>query len=308
MLRAVEERKLVGILGVPMDLGQDRRGVDMGPSAIRYARLSEALEDLGYAVTDHGNVPVPIPETVEAAATAVHDVCARAAERASRMVSGGTFPVFLGGDHSVSMGTVSGVAAANREHFGVERTGVLWVDAHADFNTPETSPSGNLHGMPLAALCGLGEKSLVDIGGEGASVRPEDVVIVGLRSVDPEERRLLKEAGVRVYTMKEIDAYGVARVVRAAMKDLGHLERVHLSLDMDVVDPETAPGVGTRVRGGLTYREAHLVMELVSEAGVVSSLDVVEVNPILDTHNSTAELAVELVGSLMGRQIIGLPG
>jgi len=289
-----------------MDLGQDRRGVDMGPSAIRYARLSDALEELGYPVTDLGNVAVPIPETVDAVAATVRDVCERVSEQAGSMVSDGTFPVFLGGDHSIAMGTVSGVARANAEA-DVERTGLLWVDAHADFNTFATSPSGNLHGMPLAALCGLGDPSLVNIGGEGASVRPEDVVIVGLRSVDSEERRLLKDAGVRVYTMKEIDAYGVARVVRNAMRGLSHLDRIHLSFDLDVVDPETAPGVGTRVRGGLTYREAHLLMELASEAEVVRSLDVVEVNPILDAHNATAELAVELVGSLMGRQIIGLP-
>jgi arginase len=199
------------------------------------------------------------------------------------------------------MGTVSGVAAA------AERVGVIWLDAHADFNTPETSPSGNIHGMPLAALTGRGHPDLVSIGGDGASIRPEDVVVVGLRSVDREESNLLNEAGIRAYTMKEIDAYGVATVVRRAMNHLSHLDRVHLSFDLDVVDPEVAPGVGTPVRGGLTYREAHLVMELISEAEIVRSLDVVEVNPILDTANGTAELAVELVASLLGRRIIALP-
>lgn len=295
-----------------MDLGQDRRGVDMGPSAIRYARLAGVLEDLGYPVADLGNVETPIPETVEEASRtrhvgAVRAVCERVTARAQDMVLGGLFPIFLGGDHSVSIGTVSGVAGAARDA-GVGRTGVLWIDAHSDFNIPETSPSGNVHGMPLAALTGRGHPDLVCVGGEGASIRPEDTALLGLRSVDTEERQLLKEAGVNVYTMKEVDAYGVASVIRRALENLSHLDRVHLSLDLDVVDPDVAPGVGTPVRGGLTYREAHLIMELANEAGIVTSLDVVEVNPILDVRNGTAELAVELVGSLMGRQIINFPG
>jgi arginase len=296
----------VGIFGVPLDLGQDRRGVDMGPSAIRYARLQSALEELGYPVTDLGNAATPIPETVDTDGEvrhleAVRNVCLEVAERAGALGVEGFFPIFLGGDHSISIGTVSGVARS------FERTGVIWLDAHADFNTPETSPSGNIHGMPLSVLTGRGHPELVRIGGPDASVRTEDVVILGLRSVDEKERSLLLEAGVRVYTMKEIDAYGIARVVRRALGDLSHLERIHLSVDLDVVDPGIAPGVGTPVRGGLTYREAHLVMELINEAGIVTSLDVVEVNPILDNRNGTAELAVELVASLMGRQIIGLP-
>ncbi|HEY6751632.1 MAG TPA: arginase, partial [Rubrobacteraceae bacterium] len=213
----------------------------------------------------------------------------------------GIFPVFLGGDHSISIGTVSGVAKS------AGQTGLLWLDAHADFNTPETSPFGNVHGMPLATLTGRGYPDLVDLG-DGAAVRTEDVAVVGLRSVDREEREFLAETGVNVYTMKDVDAYGIASVVRSALKDLSHLDRVHLSFDLDVVDPEVAPGVGTPVRGGLTYREAHLLMELINEAAVVTSLDVVEINPILDSRNGTAELAVELVESLMGRRIIGLPG
>ena len=301
-------RRPVGIFGVPMDLGQDRRGVDMGPSAIRYARLEASLTDLGHKVTDLGNAGVPIPELVAKEEevkhlAAVESVCESVSERAAAIFSEGLFPIFLGGDHSIAIGTVSGVA---RSTSGA-RTGVIWVDAHADFNTPATSPSGNIHGMPLATLTGRGHPDLVGIGGPGASVNTEDVVIVGLRSVDLEEKNLLREAGVKVYTMKEIDAYGVARVVRSAMNDLSHVDKVHLSLDLDVVDPEVAPGVGTPVRGGLTYREAHLLMELVNEAGIVSSLDVVEVNPILDVKNGTATLAVELVESLMGRRIIDLP-
>jgi arginase len=299
-------RRPPGIFGVPIDLGQDRRGVDMGPSAIRYARLQGALEELGYQVADLGNAVTPLPETVVKEGEirhleAVRDVCEEVAEQAEAMISNGLFPIFLGGDHSIAIGTVSGVAR------NFERIGVIWLDAHADFNTPQTSPSGNIHGMPLSVLTGAGHPDLVAIGGEGASVRTEDVVIVGLRSVDLEERRLLNDAGIRVYTMKEVDAYGIASVVRRALRALSHLDRVHVSLDLDVVDPDVAPGVGTPVRGGLTYREAHLVMELINEAGIAASLDVVEINPILDHRNGTAELAVELVASLMGRQIIGIP-
>ena len=299
-------RRPPGIFGVPIDLGQDRRGVDMGPSAIRYARLQGALEELGYQVNDLGNAETPLPETVVKEGEirhleAVRDVCEEVAEQAEAMISSGLFPIFLGGDHSIAIGTVSGVAR------NFERIGVIWLDAHADFNTPQTSPSGNIHGMPLSVLTGAGHPDLVAIGGEGASVRTEDIVIVGLRSVDLEERRLLNDAGIRLYTMKEVDAYGIASVVRRALRALSHLDQVHVSLDLDVVDPDVAPGVGTPVRGGLTYREAHLVMELINEAGIAASLDVVEINPILDQRNGTAELAVELVASLMGRQIIGIP-
>ena len=302
------EREPVGLFGVPMDLGQDRRGVDMGPSAIRYARIEDAIEDLSYRVTDLGNAGVPIPEMVDSGEDAKHlaavkSVCEEVSERATAIVSEGLFPIFLGGDHSISIGTVSGVARSTSG----ERTGLIWADAHADFNTPETSPSGNIHGMPLAALTGRGHPELVGVGGRGASVRTEDVVIIGLRSVDLEEKNLLREAGVKVYTMREVDVYGAGRIVRSAIRDLAHVDRVHLSFDLDVVDPEVAPGVGTPVRGGLTYREAHLLMELFNEAGIVTSLDMVEVNPILDVKNGTATLAVELVESLMGRRIIDLP-
>src|SRR5215204_4646491 len=201
---------------------------------------------------------------------AVKSVCEEVSERATAILSEGLFPIFLGGDHSISIGTVSVVALSSKK----ERTGLIWADAHADFNTPATSPSGNIHGMPLAALTGRGHPDLVGVGGQGASVRTEDVVIIGLRSVDLEEKRLLRDAGVKVYTMKDIDAYGAGRVVRNAIKSLAHVDRVHLSLDLDALDPEVAPGVGTPVRGGLTYREAHLLMELLNEAGLVSSLDV----------------------------------
>jgi arginase len=302
-------RQRIGVLGVPMDLGQSRRGVDMGPSAVRYARLRETLEELGHTVSDLGNIGVPIPEEAAgrddgagiAHLRTIREICERTAEAARDAVADSVFPIFLGGDHSISIGTVSGVASASG------RTGVLWVDAHADFNTPATSPSGNVHGMPLSVLTGRGHPGLVGIGGEGASVRAEDVVLLGLRSVDLEERRSLAEAGARAYTMKEIDVYGVAHVVRQALKHLSHLDRVHLSFDLDVVGPNLAPGVGTPVRGGLTYREAHLIMELINESETVTSLDVVEINPILDEKNMTAELAVELVASLLGRTILTVP-
>jgi arginase len=302
-------RQRIGVLGVPMDLGQSRRGVDMGPSAVRYARLRETLEELGHTVSDLGNIGVPIPEEAAgrddgagiAHLRTIREICERTAEAARDAVADSVFPIFLGGDHSISIGTVSGVASASG------RTGVLWVDAHADFNTPATSPSGNVHGMPLSVLTGRGHPGLVGIGGEGASVRAEDVVLLGLRSVDLEERRSLAEAGARAYTMKEIDVYGAAHVVRQALKHLSHLDRVHLSFDLDVVGPNLAPGVGTPVRGGLTYREAHLIMELINESETVTSLDVVEINPILDEKNMTAELAVELVASLLGRTILTVP-
>lgn len=303
---ARQERQRLEVLGIPMDLGQDRRGVDMGPSALRYARATSCLEDLGYEVVDLGNVAVPIPEVVEGGGSLPHlevirRTCEQAAAGASKVIEEGGFPIFLGGDHSVSIGTVSGVASAGR-------TGAIWVDAHADFNTPEISPSGNVHGMPLATLTGRGHPSLTSIGGEQPSLLPEDIVIIGLRSVDPAERELLLEAGVKVFTMSDIDAHGIHNAARWAAGELSHLDRVHLSFDLDVMDPQTAPGVGTPVRGGLTYREAHLLMEQLHDARVITSLEVVEVNPMLDVKNQTAELAVELLESAMGRRILSLPG
>lgn len=294
------------VLGIPTDLGQDRRGVDMGPSALRYARATGCLEDLGYEVKDLGNVAVPIPEIIEDGGSlpyleVIRRTCEQSAHEASKIVGRGGLPVFLGGDHSISIGTVSGVASAGR-------TGAIWVDAHSDFNTPEISPSGNVHGMPLATLTGRGHPSLTGIGGQSPALRPEDVVIIGLRSVDPAERELLVEAGVKVFTMSDIDAHGIHNAARWALEELSHLDRIHLSFDLDVVDPQTAPGVGTPVRGGLTYREAHLLMERLHDSRALSSLELVEVNPMLDVRNQTAELAVELLGSAMGQRILSLPG
>ncbi|WP_287417585.1 arginase [Oceanithermus sp.] len=291
------------IVGVPMDLGAGRRGVDMGPSAIRYARLHEAIRALDYDVLDLGDLEVPVVETLKKNGGApgglhhlepIRSTCEALARELS-VLDDAALPVVLGGDHSISMGSVRGVQRG--------RTGLIWIDAHADFNTPETSPSGNIHGMPLAALLGYGDDRLVGIGG-GVPLEPQDVVLVGVRSVDPGERELLQQAGVTVYTMKEIDRMGVPTVAANVIAQLERVERVHVSFDADVLDPTVAPGVGTPVPGGLTYREAHLLMELLSDAGIVTSLDLVEVNPILDEKNRTAEIVVELAASLLGKKIL----
>jgi arginase len=294
----------VAIIGAALDLGQSRRGVDMGPSAMRYAGLEERLASLGYAVRDLGNV-----ETAVLEATAVEDERARylpeildACERIAELVSGaasdGAIPLVLGGDHSVALGTLGGLAST----FGPG--GVLWIDAHADVNTPETSPTGNVHGMPLAAALGLAGAAFERPAWPLPAVEPHRVVLLGIRQLDDGERRLLREAGVRAYTMSELDRIGVERAVHEALDRLGGRGFVHVSLDLDALDPDVAPGVGTPVRGGLTYREAHLALELVAESGLAGSLEVVEVNPILDRENTTAATAVELVASALGKTII----
>jgi arginase len=296
----------VSVLGVPMDLGQGRRGVDMGPSALRYTRFEESLTALGCRVEDLGDVDVPVPESLPGGGAparsgmvyleAIRQACEETVRRLAA-VPADAFPIVLGGDHTISIGSVAGASRRRR-------IGVIWVDAHTDFNTAETSPSGNIHGMPLAALCGLGDPRLVDVGWPGAKVLPEDVVIVGVRSVDQGERELLRRLGVTVYTMKEVDRLGLARIAEETVARLSPLPAVHVSLDADVLDPEIGPGVGTPVPGGLTYREAHLLMELLSDAGIATSLDLVEVNPILDRSNRTAEIMVELAASLLGKRIL----
>lgn len=292
----------VRILGVPMDLGQQRRGVDMGPSALRAAGLKGRLERLGHHVTDMGNVPVVNPEEDSAAGghgrlQAVATACQFTYDLAREHFGAGDFVLFLGGDHSISIGSL----AAAAWHGPV---GVIWVDAHGDFNTPETSPSGNIHGMALAAVIGEGHSQLADLGYPGAKVQPEHVVLVGIRDVDPEEGQRLTDSGIKVFTMRQVDELGIASVARQALDLLGHLPRLHVSLDMDSLDPDEAPGVGTPIPGGLTYREAHLLMEILADSGHVSSMDVVEINPILDERNRTAELAVELAASLLGQSIL----
>lgn len=299
----MQAMKQAVIVGVPMDLGAGRRGVDMGPSAIRYARLHEAIRALSYTVTDRGDLEVPVVETLKKNGgapgglhhlEAIRSTCEVLARELAALEDG-VLPVVLGGDHSISMGSVRGVQRG--------RTGLVWIDAHADFNTPETSPSGNIHGMPLAALLGYGDERLVRIG-NATPLDPQDVVLIGVRSVDPGERVLLAEAGVTVYTMKEIDRMGVSTVAANVVAQLERAERVHVSFDADVLDPSVAPGVGTPVPGGLTYREAHLLMELFADAAIVTSLDLVEVNPILDEKNRTAEIVVELAASLLGKKIL----
>jgi len=299
----VNTKPEIAIIGATLDLGQGRRGVDMGPSAIRYAGLEERLVGLGYNVRDEGNV-----ETAVAEATAlrderarflpeIHDTCELIAARVAEVTTRGALPLVLGGDHSVALGTLGGLASVHGAG------GVLWIDAHSDINTPETSPSGNVHGMALAAALGLAGPGFESEAWPLPAVDPKRVALVGTRLLDDGERRLLREAGVRVYSMSEVDRIGIERAIRESLDRIAGGGFVHVSLDMDVLDPEIAPGVGTPVRGGLTYREAHLAMELVAESGLAGSLEVVEVNPILDRENTTAATAVELVASALGATI-----
>ena len=297
-------RPEIAVIGATLDLGQGRRGVDMGPSAIRYAGLEERLVGLGYVVRDEGNV-----ETAVAEATAlrderarflpeIHDTCELIAARVAEATTRGALPLVLGGDHSVALGTLGGMASVHGPG------GVLWIDAHSDINTPETSPSGNVHGMALAAALGLAGPGFESDAWPLPAVDRKRVALVGTRLLDDGERRLLREAGVRVFTMSEIDRIGIERAIRESLDRISGGGFVHVSFDMDVLDPDVAPGVGTPVRGGLTYREAHLAMELVAESGSARSLEVVEVNPILDRENTTAATAVELVASALGATII----
>ena len=290
------------IVGVPMDLGQSRRGVDMGPGAVRYAGLKRRLKGLGCTVKDCGNVEIPVRDTLPEAGgldflPAVVEACEAIYARGREALAAGDLPIFLGGDHSIALGTVA--AAAEQGPIGV-----LWIDAHGDFNTPDTSPSGNIHGMPLAALTGSGVPEMVDLGQPGAKVAAQNVMLIGIRDLDPQERVALRASGAGVYTMREIDDRGIGPVAREALGRLEHLSRVHVSLDMDALDPREAPGVGTPVTGGLSYREAHLLMEIIAETTNVGSIDVVEINPILDHSNRTAELATELLLSVLGQTII----
>jgi arginase len=292
----------IRISGVPMDLGQNRRGVDMGPSALRYAGLQARLERLGYTVHDQGNIPVPNPEEEVAEGSTrrlktVAAVCQAVYEAGSQCVAADEFGIYLGGDHSISIGTISAAAQT-------DKVGVVWIDAHGDFNTPESSPSGNIHGMPVATLLGEGAAELVNVGFPGRKLSAAQIVQIGIRDLDPEERNRLLQSGISVYTMRHLDEMGMAGVARRGLDRLRHWSRLHVSLDMDALDPDEAPGVGTPVPGGLTYREAHLLMEILGDSGRVRSLDIVEINPILDNGNRTAELAVELAASLLGQRIL----
>jgi arginase len=292
----------VAVIGAGLDLGQGRRGVDMGPSAIRHAELNGRLRELGLTVDDWGDVGSPVPETTsEGSSNArylapIKAVCERIAAMVSEAVGTGRVPLTLGGDHSIAMGTLGGMAKARGPG------AVLWIDAHGDLNRPATSPTGNVHGMPLAAALGVAGPDFDSDAYPVPSVTR--VALVGVRSLDPGERDLIRELDVRAFTMSEIDKVGVERVVREALAYLAGEPFLHVSLDLDAVDPMFAPGVGTPVRGGLSYREAHLALELVAESGLLDSLDVVEVNPILDRENETGKLAVELVASALGARIL----
>lgn len=295
-------RGTIEIIGVPIDLGQNKRGVDMGPVALRYAGLAAALSEEGYQIHDSGNIAVPIRETVvheqpQHYLPSITKVCHATYEAARRAVTLGALPLFLGGDHTLAIGSIGGVSHD-------ADTGLLWIDAHGDFNTPESTLTGNIHGMTLAVLLGDGYPDLVAVGRPGPKLRPEDVVLIGVRELDPVERVRLRESGVMVYTMREIDERGIGAVTREALERLEHRERLHVTLDMDALDPQYAPGVGTPSPGGLTCREAQLLMELIADSGRCVALDIVEINPILDRNNRTARLAVALAASLFGKRIL----
>jgi len=300
---------IVHVLGVPMDLGSGRRGVDMGPSAIRIAGLEERLRELGHEVVDEGDLDIKNMEELK-----VGDVHARylteiaraarlAAGKVERIMTKGRFPLVLGGDHSISVGTVSGIAAFCRTRR--KKLGLLWIDAHGDINTPDTSPSGNIHGMPVASLLGEGPDALTGIGSDQPKVNARNVALVGIRSLDEGEKVRLKRHGVQVHTMSDVDRSGIHRIMKKALARVTDgTDYVHVSFDLDAVDPTVAPGVGTPVKGGLDYREAHLIMELLHDSGVMTSLELVEVNPSLDDRNASGLFAVELVQSAFGKKIL----
>jgi arginase len=299
----------VRIIGVPMDLGQSRRGVDMGPSALRVAGLQARLKQLGHQVEDIGNIPVKQPEEMPVGEkrakymAEIAETCKDLAEIVQKCLEEDFVPLVLGGDHSIAAGAVTGVAA----HFRKEKKqiGYIWLDAHGDMNTPESSPSGNVHGMPLAAVMGYGAPELVDLLGFKPKVEPQNIVLVGVRDLDLQERRLVKKSGVRVFTMRDIDERGMREVMADALKyATDDTDGISVSLDMDFVDPSDAPGVGTPVRGGVTYREAHLAMEMIADSHAMASMEVVEINPVIDEHNRTALLGVELILSGLGQKIL----
>jgi arginase len=301
--------KKIRVIGVPLDLGQSRRGVDMGPSAVRVAGLEARLEELGHVVEDGGNVAVAIPEQKKVGdphakyLKEITATCTKHAELVLKTLDSGIVPLVLGGDHSVAAGTVAGVSEFYRRQG--QRIGLIWIDAHTDINTPESSPSGNVHGMPLAAITGLGPAELANIFNFSPKVSPDNCVLVGVRDIDAVEKENVRRAGIEVFTMRDIDERGMRTVMEEALRAAGRgTQGYHVSLDMDWVDPEDAPGVGTPVRGGATYREAHLAMEIIADHGRMLSFEIVEVNPVIDEHNRTAVLAVELALSAFGKKIL----
>jgi arginase len=300
----------VAIIGAPLDLGQGRRGTDMGPSALRVAGLGTKLAALGYQVTDLGNIPAPQAESLSDTGpegarflNEITESCERLGDLVTEALQDGCAPVVLGGDHSIAVGTIAGVSRFFRDRG--EKIGLLWIDAHADMNTPDSSPSGNVHGMPLACCAGVGPEELARLFGYAPKIDPAKIALVGIRDLDEAERAIVRSTGVRAFTMRDIDERGMRAVMDDAIATASAgTAGFHLSFDMDFVDPEFAPGVGTPVRGGATYREAHLAMEMVGDSGRMVSMEVVEVNPVLDQMNRTAELAVELILSAMGKRIL----
>jgi arginase len=300
----------IRIIGVPMDLGASRRGVDMGPSALRVAGLQARIKQLGHQVEDIGNIPVKQPEEMSYGEKRakylgeIAEACKDLAEAVQKSLEEHMLPLVLGGDHSIAVGSISGVAA----HFRKEekkQVGFLWLDAHGDMNTPESSPSGNVHGMPLASIMGYGPPELVELMGFKPRVEPQNIVLVGIRDLDSQEKKLVKKSGVHVLTMRDIDERGMREVMSDALKyAMDDTDGIAVSLDMDFVDPSDAPGVGTPVRGGVTYREAHLAMEMIADSEAMVSLEIVEINPVIDEHNRTALLGVELVLSGLGKKIL----
>jgi len=299
----------IRIIGVPMDLGQSRRGVDMGPSALRGAGLQARIKQLGLQVEDMGNLSVKQPEEMpvgEKRAKYLQEIaetCQDIASTVDKSIGEGFLPLVLGGDHSIAAGVAAGVSSFFRKE--KKQIGYLWLDAHGDMNTPESSPSGNVHGMPLAAIMGYGATELVDLLGFSPKVEPQNIVIVGARDLDAQERKIVKKSGIHVFTMRDIDERGMREVMADALKyAMDDTAGIGVSLDMDFVDPADAPGVGTPVRGGVTYREAHLAMEMIADSEAMVSMEIVEINPIIDEHNRTALLGVELVLSGLGKKIL----
>jgi arginase len=300
---------VIQIIGVPLDLGAGRRGVDMGPSAMRIAGLTQSIESLGYAVVDAGDLEIPIAEVSEMGTheqrylNEIAATCEQLAGMVKDALDAGRLPLTLGGDHSLAIGSIAGVAMHLESQ--EKRFGLLWIDAHGDINTPETTPSGNIHGMPVAVSLGLGDPRLTRIGGPSPKISPDHVALIGVRSLDEGERRIIQETGVRVFSMRDVDMQGISAVMEKALEIVTRgTAGFHLSFDMDALDPTFAPGVGTRVRGGLDYREGHLALEVASDTDLLLSADLVEVNPIFDNQNSTAALAVELIQSLLGKSIL----
>jgi arginase len=307
--KATLHSRVVDIIGFPVDLGADRRGVDMGTSAIRIAGLEERLRNLGYDVIDQGDVHILIRESqrIENPNLKYLNEILKTSEVLARSVEGtlerGHFPLCLGGDHSMAIGSIAGLSAFCTKH--KKTLGLIWIDAHADMNTDETTPSGNIHGMPVAAAIGYGNPSLTNFYDICPKVKPENVVIIGARDIDAGERELIRESGVIVYTMTDIDRRGILAIISKTLKRFQNtVDHIHVSFDLDSLDPVIAPGVGTPVRGGLHYREAHSLMEAIADCGCMSSFEVTEVNPILDERNKSAELAVELIASAMGQKIL----